>query len=107
MKYVLALTALIALIGFVGSAHAADPKPHPGHFVKVEDKVVTYKGGAKGTGKDHTVKIDDKTKVTIDGKDGKIEDIKADEYIEITAAKDQPATLIAASSTGPTPPPAR
>jgi hypothetical protein len=100
MKYALALTALIALIGFVGSARAADPKPKPGHFVKVEDNVLTYKGGAKGTGEEHTVKIDDHTKITIDGAPGKITDIKAKEFIEITAVKDV-ATLIAASSTGP------
>ena len=85
MKYVLAFAALFALIGFVGVSRAADPKPKLGHFLKVEDKVVTYKGGAKGTGKEHTVKIDDSTKITLDGKDAKIEDIKADTYIEITA----------------------
>jgi hypothetical protein len=103
MKYLLAFAALLALAGFVGFTHAADTKaakPKKGHFVKVEDKVVTYKGGLKGTGKEHTVKIDDKTKITLDGKDAKIADLKVDVYIEVTEVDDV-ATLIAAQTKTP------
>jgi hypothetical protein len=104
MKYVFAIAAMFALIGFVGSVHAAEPKPKPAHFVKVDGMVVTYIGGAKGKGKEATVTIDASTKITIDGKEGKITDIKADEYIEITTPKGAKIpTLIAASSTAPTP----
>lgn len=104
MKYALALAALVAMIGFVGFAHAKDPaKPKvvKGHFLKVEDKVVTFKGGVKGKGAEHTVKIDDSTKITLDGKEAKLADIKADTYIEVTEL-DGTASLIAASSVIPT-----
>jgi hypothetical protein len=100
MKFLMTAVAVIALLGFVGTTHAKDAKPKAGHFVKVDGMEVTYKGGAKGTGKEHTVKIDDKTKVTIDGKEAKITDIKPDTLIEITIEKDV-ATVIAADTTPP------
>jgi hypothetical protein len=100
MKFLITAIAMVALLGFVTSAHAKDAKPKPGHFVKVDGMELTYKGGAKGTGKEHTVKIDDKTKITLDGKEAKVTDLKADMYIEVTAEKDV-ASLIAASTTPP------
>src|SRR5437016_11443591 len=98
MKYLMTAVAMIALLGFVGFTHAKEAKPKvvKGHFVKVDGKEVTFKGGAKGTGKEHTVKIDDKTKVTVDGKEAKIEDLKGDVYVEITET-DGVASIIAAS----------
>lgn len=113
MKYVLALVAIAAMLSFVNSTKAADkpPKPHAGLFVDIGDKGLTFKGGPKGAGKVHTVKLDDNTKFTIDGKDTTRADaekaLKADEYIEVTAV-DHVATLVAASTTGaPAPAPAK
>jgi hypothetical protein len=103
MKLLMTAVAAFALLGFVGSAFAAKeakPKVHKGHFVKVDDKVLTYKGGVKGKGTDHTIKIDEKTKVTIDGKEAKVTDLKGDIYLEITEM-DGTASLIAASTTPP------
>jgi hypothetical protein len=108
MKYATAVAASLALLCFIGSANAADakaPKPHPGHFVSFDGKELTIKGGAKGTGKEHKIKVDDKTKYTIDGKDVTAEDaqkaLKADEYVEVTSV-DHVATLVAAQTTAPT-----
>lgn len=108
MRYLIAVIATIALLSFVGFTRAADapkPKTIKGHFVKVEGMELTFKGGVKGKGRDHTVKIDDKTKVTVDGKEGKISDLKGEEYIEVTEAAGV-ASLIAASTTTPTTAPA-
>jgi hypothetical protein len=100
MKVLMTAVAMIALLGFVGftqAAKEAKPKTTKGHFVKVDGQVLTYKGGAKGTGKEHTVKIDDKTKVTIDGKDAKVADLKADAVIDVTEVEGT-ATAIAANT---------
>jgi len=105
MKYVIPAIAMIALLGFVGLIHAADapkPKVTKGHFLKVDGMEVTYKGGVKGTGKEHAIQIDDSTKVTLDGKEAKITDLKEGIYIEITGSKEL-ATVIAASTVTPTP----
>jgi hypothetical protein len=110
MKYVIALVASLALLSFVGSARADDTpkktKPHPGHFVSFDGKELVVKGGAKGTGKEHKIKVDDKTKYTIDGKDVTVDDaqkgLKADEYVEVTSV-DHVATLVAAMTTAPDP----
>lgn len=109
MKTVLAVIAMITLVGFVGFTRAEDapkPKVHKGVFVKVDNNVVTYHGGVKGKGKEYTIKIDDSTKVTLDGKDAKIADIKGDTYIEITETKGT-ASAITALTTPPAPKPAK
>ena len=109
MKYVLALVALAAMFSFVTSAHAAGKpsKPKPGQFVSMDDKGITFKGGKKGKGKEVTVKFDDSTKFTIDGKDVTLADaqkqLKAEEYIEVTTQgkdADKVVVLVAASTTG-------
>ncbi|HET6250778.1 MAG TPA: hypothetical protein VFE47_24020 [Tepidisphaeraceae bacterium] len=103
MKYVLAFTALLALVGFVGFGHAADAKTHKhtGTFVKIDSGVMTYKG-LRAPNKEHTIKVDDaKTKVTVEGKDAKLADIKADMYLTITD-EDGTAVAIAATATAPT-----
>ena len=104
MKYVIALVALVGFLGFSSFVHAEDaakltPKngKHAGHFVKVDGKNLVYKGGKKGAGKEYEVATDDKTKVTIDGKEGKLDDIKPDTLIEVTVA-DKIATVIAATT---------
>ena len=109
MKYVIAFLAMVAMLGFVSPTRAADgkpPKPKPGHFIKIEESELIYKGGAKGKGGEHKVKVDDKTKYTVDGKDSTLadfqKDVKADEYIEVTVV-DKVATVVAASSVAPAP----
>ncbi|MDB5333670.1 MAG: hypothetical protein JWP03_4821 [Phycisphaerales bacterium] len=104
MKYVIALFALVGFLGFSSFVHAADttkntPKDgkHAGHFVKVDGKNLVYKAGKQGKGKEYEVATDDKTKVTIDGKDGKLDDIKEGTLIEVTVA-DKLATIVAAST---------
>ncbi|HWE94615.1 MAG TPA: hypothetical protein VG269_11680 [Tepidisphaeraceae bacterium] len=108
MKYVIALVALVGLLGFSGFVRAADtpaktPKPHPGHFVKLDGSKLVYIGGAAGKGKEHTVATDDKTKVTLDDKEAKLADLKEGVYIEVTIV-DKVATIVAASTTPPAKP---
>ncbi|HZL35381.1 MAG TPA: hypothetical protein VFC78_08730 [Tepidisphaeraceae bacterium] len=104
LKHMLALLAMVAFVGFVGTAKAAPsakPKHHKGHFVKVDGTTLTYKAGAKGTGKERTVTVDDKTKLTFDQKEIKLADLKADTYLEITEESGV-ATKIVALSKVPT-----
>ncbi|MDB5304399.1 MAG: hypothetical protein JWM97_1948 [Phycisphaerales bacterium] len=105
MKYVIALVALVGFLGFSSFVNAADPapkaaKPKVGHFVKIDGKNLVYKGGPAGKGKEHTIVIDDKTKVTVDGKEAKIDDLKEGTYIEVTVVE-KVATVVAASTTPP------
>ena len=72
---------------------------HKGMFVKADAKELTYKG-IKGPEKEHTIKVDDKTKVTLDGKDAKLADLKADNYLVIADEGGWPPA-IAASTDGP------
>ena len=103
MKYVIALVAAFALLGFTAFTHAEAAPKHKvakGHLVKVDGTSLTYKAGRKGTGKEHTIKTDDSTKVTLDDKEAKLADLKEGVYLEITEEKGV-ATTIAASSTTP------
>ena len=107
MKYVIPAIAMIALLGFVGFTGAVDtPKPkthtHKGTFVKVDKDELTYKG-LKTPFKEHQIKIDEmKTKVTLDEKDAKLADLKADYYLTITDEGGL-ATAIAALNKAPPP----
>jgi hypothetical protein len=108
MKYVIALVALVGILGFSGFVRAADtpaktPKPHAGHFVKIDGTKLVYMGGTLGKGKEHTVATDDKTKVTIDDKEAKLSDLKEGIFIEVTVV-DKVATIVAASTTPPAKP---
>jgi hypothetical protein len=94
--------AAVAVLGFVGMAMAQEaPKEKPkglyGKIVKVEGTDVTVKTMARrGTeGKEVVVKTDDKTVVTIDGKDAKFADLKEGYFVRVTPAEGT-ATKIAA-----------
>ena len=109
MKLWMALLAMIALSGLANLTHAKDPttrphKPAVGHFVKIDGSELSFKGGFKGTGKVHVVKIDDKTKVTLDDNDIKASDLKEGVYIEVTV-QDGVATAIKALTNPPAPKP--
>ncbi|HZK82221.1 MAG TPA: hypothetical protein VFC46_14160 [Humisphaera sp.] len=102
MKGLLAAIAMVAFLGFSAFTHAADaPKTHTHHgtFVKADSTELTYKG-MKAPNKEHTIKITDTTKVTLEGKDAKIADLKADFYLTIT---DEGGTATAISATAEAP----
>jgi hypothetical protein len=64
------------------------------------DSVVVSVTDKKGTAKDHTIKTDSNTKITLDGKDAKVTDLKAGQEVTITpgAAHGDPAAAIDATS---------
>jgi hypothetical protein len=104
------LLALVAVMGLVGVVVAADapkeaPKDKPAHdmgirgkIVKVEGANVVVKTWARGgEGKEVTVVTDDKTVVTIDEKDAKVADLKADLFVRITPAEGTAQKIVAST----------
>lgn len=73
-----------------------------GTVSSVDGTTVTVTVTNKKSGKtmDKKVNTDDKTKVTVDGKDGKVADLKAGQTVVITPGegKDAPASQIEATS---------
>lgn len=112
MNRLVAALVLVAFVGAVASLAIAEDTPKEftfkGTFVKVDgtDVVMTMKHG--DVTKDRTFKTDDKTVVTIDGKDGKLADLKVGMMLEITRpiGDNSPATKIVATTPAPPPPPA-
>jgi hypothetical protein len=101
MRYLIALFALVGFLGLSTFVHAADDTdankraPHTGIFEKVDGKKLVYKGGAKGTGKEWSLPTDDKTKVTIDGKDALLSDLKAGQQLALTVANGMVTKVVA------------
>lgn len=99
------LLALVAILGMVGFAMAQDaPKKERtrgifGKIVKVDGKnivVATRTRGSEDT-KEVTVATDDKTVVTLDEKEAKLADLKADMFVRITPATGTAEKVIAST----------
>ena len=90
------LLALVAVLGMVGVAVAAEgdaPKKTRtpgiwGKIVKVEGTNIVVAARTRGSEdtKEVTVATDDKTVVTLDGKEAKLANLKADMFVRITPA---------------------
>ena len=94
-----AVALTLAFGSFAGAAAAH--KPHTGTVVKVNGDVVVVKWANKaGAEKDHKIKTDANTKVTVDGHEAKLSDLKAGEQVSVSVSK-HVATEIAASTTHP------
>lgn len=111
LAVVLALGMAFSAVPFLPAAHAAQP-----HAQKVQAKKRTIKGTVSsvdgetvvvtvtnkktGNTRDRKIKTDDKTKVTLDGKDAKLSDLKAGQEVVITPGEERgaPASEIAATS---------
>jgi len=92
------LLAMVALLGMVSFCAAQDaPKSMTGTVVKVDGANVTVKAGEKEV----VVVTDDKTAVTVDGKEAKVADLKAGMAVTVT-----PDTGTAAKIVATTPKPA-
>jgi hypothetical protein len=97
------LLAVVAVVAMVGSIVMAQDAPAArglrGTIVKVEGANVIVKTMARGTteAKEVTVATDDKTAVTVDGKEAKLADLKAGMRVNVTPAEGT-ATKIAAST---------
>jgi len=96
----------------IGGAHVKqiDDTPKKVHHMKgtissVDGETVVVSVTNKKTGdkKDHKVMTDDKTKITLDGKDAKLSDLAANQEVVITpgAEKGAPASEIEATSAAP------
>jgi ribosomal protein L14E/L6E/L27E len=90
MKTWTKLVAILAIVALVSAVNAADPaKPAKakrlrGQVIKVDGTNLVIKSGKKGEEKEVTVATDAKTVVTIDGKDGKLADLKEGQRVQIT-----------------------
>jgi hypothetical protein len=96
---VLAALAIVGMVS-VSAVRAEDPKPvtpkpakadKPAKGTGIRGKVVKVDGtnlvvttGKKGQETEKTVVTDDKTVVTIEGKEGKLADLKAGQVVRIT-----------------------
>ena len=91
----LAIVAMTSATLQVADVKAADPKPAKadkpakaaglrGKVVKVDGLNLVVTTGKKGQETEKTVATDDKTVVTIEGKEGKLADLKAGQVVRIT-----------------------
>ena len=80
----LAVCVVVGLVigGFCFAADAPDAKALVGTIVKVSDEKLAVKVGEKEV----TVTTDKNTKVTVDGKDAKVSDLKATMTVSVTPA---------------------
>lgn len=108
MKLVNLLVAalILCVAGAVIAQDAPTTKPKRdmigGKIVKVDGATVTIKTRARGgaEGKEVAVTTDDKTVVTLDGKEAKVADLKADMFVRVSPATGT-ATKIVATTKAP------
>src|SRR4051794_30499697 len=97
MKFWTKLFAVLAIVAMVGVARAADDKPGDkpadkpvakkplkGDVVKVDGSKLVISAGKKTDKKEVTVETNDKTVVTIEGKEAKLADLKAGQKVLVT-----------------------
>lgn len=110
MRKLISMLVLVAFVSAVAGLSMAQDAPKPdapkdmtikGIVVKVEDKVVNIASkNRNGDPVDRKITTDDKTVVTIDGKDAKVADLKAGLTVEVTQprGRDVVATKIVATT---------
>ena len=89
LKRVLSLAAALAVVVFVGAAvaaekAAADNNTHTGTVVTAADGKLTMTGK---DGKEHTHAVAKDAKISCDGKECKLEDLKKDQTVTVTVEK--------------------
>jgi hypothetical protein len=91
MKHALGIClALFALVLFVGgTAFAADI--HEGTFVKAEGGKLTM---TDKTGKEHSHNVAPDAKISVDGRDAKLEDLKRGFKLKVTTKEGDPNTAV-------------
>ncbi|HEY7120347.1 MAG TPA: hypothetical protein VH475_27410 [Tepidisphaeraceae bacterium] len=106
MKVWTKLLAVLAILAMVSAVNAADKKAAKaekkavlrGQVVKVDGTKVVINSGKKNNQKEVTVETDDKTVVTIEGKQGKLADLQPGQRVVV-----KPDTGTATSIEVPTP----
>ncbi|MGE5608099.1 MAG: hypothetical protein ACM359_02490 [Bacillota bacterium] len=88
-RNLLMVVAVLSLVGVVQAQQPAkktekkDAKTVAGQIVKVDGSKITVK--SKGTdAKETTITVDDKTKITVDGKSAKLADLKEGQHVKVT-----------------------
>ena len=101
---VLAMACILGLVGYVMAADEPTTKPKgprgvTGKIVKIDGDKITVKTHARkgAEGKEVVVTTDDNTVFTLDGKDAKLADLKADMYVYATPAKGTATKVIAST----------
>lgn len=106
MKRVVTLMVLVAFVGTItGIVLAADeekPTVWTGTVVKVVEKALTIKVKDGDKEMEKPVVTDDKTMVTLDGKEAKLADLKADMMVTVTIPAGK--LLVASKVEAKTPP---
>ena len=91
MKFWIAAIAVMLMVGFTSVAHAAKPAKAPKADKPVMGQVKSVAEDGKSivimtmgkTPTEMTITVDEKTVYTLDGKDAKITDLKADLYVTV------------------------
>src|SRR5947208_442854 len=98
MRRILPLFALAALMYVVGPALAEEKKAaaknptHQGRFVSAEGNKLTMTMGRDGKEHSHTVAAD--AKITCDGKECKLSDLKKGVFLRVTTKEGDPNTVV-------------
>jgi hypothetical protein len=87
LRRTFALLAVVALAVWVGTAVGQDPKPgtHEGKVVKVDGAKLTMTD--KDGKNEHTHIVPATAKVTVDGKDAKLGDLKPGQAVKVKVEK--------------------
>jgi hypothetical protein len=85
--------AALALTFFLSQAARADEKTHEGKIVKAGDGKLTMTG--KDGKKEHTHNVANNAKITCDGKECKLEDLKAGCSVKVTTKPDEKDKIVA------------
>ena len=95
MNRILALSASLAVVAFVGTAVAddkpADANTHTGIVVSAADGKLTMTGK---DGKEHSHAVAKDAKISCDGKDCKLEDLKKGQTATVTVEKQGDDTVV-------------
>lgn len=104
---VLAVAVALAFAPFVQAGHkalAAGAKGHDhpvrGKVVKVEGSTLTIQVKHKGETTERQIQTNNSTKVTLDGKDVKLADLKAGERVTVTLANEMATNVSAVTHSG-------
>lgn len=85
VRYLSILAAALAILLFAGQAALAADKTHEGKVVKAAEGKLTM---TDKEGKEHTHPVAADAKITCDGKDCKLEDLKAGYRVKVTTKDD-------------------
>ena len=104
MKLVSKMLALVVALGFVSAVSAKDAAKGDkagsgvkGLVTKVSGDKITVKSGHGDAAKEVEISTDANTKVTIDGKEGKVADIKEGHHVSVTPSSGTALTIEAHS----------